>query len=92
MTVIVNLSEETEQVLRKKAAREGQNLDAYLQGLAERDARQDKSSPPLSGHVDSSPQTPEEWVSQLYAWAARQTPRAVDLDDRRETIYSGRGE
>jgi hypothetical protein len=31
-------------------------------------------------------------VSQLYAWAARQTPRAVDLDDRRETIYSGRGE
>jgi hypothetical protein len=39
MTVRLNLAPETERVLKEKAARSGQTLEAYLEGIADREAR-----------------------------------------------------
>ena len=39
MTVRLNLTPETERVLREKAARSGQTLEAYLEEMADREAR-----------------------------------------------------
>jgi hypothetical protein len=37
-------------------------------------------------------ETPEEWAKRLTAWAESHPVRSIDLDDSRESIYSGRGE
>jgi len=39
MTVLLNLAPETERVLKEKAARSGRTLAAYLEEIADREAR-----------------------------------------------------
>jgi hypothetical protein len=54
MTVTVNLSSETERLLRQKAAQQGLALDTYLRQLAEREAQAIDGVP----EADPSPQEP----------------------------------
>jgi hypothetical protein len=37
-------------------------------------------------------ETREEWVNRLTAWAQSHPKRSIEIDDSRESIYSGRGE
>ena len=92
MTVTLNLPPETEQLLNEKAAKAGQTLEVYLKELAEREARTVSGMSLVGSDIPRSRLTPDEWVAQWYAWAQRQLPRAVVLDDSRESIYAGRGE
>ena len=92
MTVKLDLPPRTEQLLKEQAARAGQTLEVYLKELAEREAQAIHGTSPVDGNVLSSQLSPDEWVTQWYAWAERQLPRAVVLDDSRESIYAGRGE
>jgi hypothetical protein len=39
MSITLHLAPETERVLKEKAARAGQTLESYIEGLAEREAR-----------------------------------------------------
>jgi hypothetical protein len=48
MRIVLQLSPETERVLQEKAARSGQTLDAYLERLAEHDARAAHGTPAAS--------------------------------------------
>jgi hypothetical protein len=90
MIVMLNLPPETEQLL--KAARAGQTLEVYLKELAEREAHAVNGTSPVGGNLPPSHLPPDEWIAQWYAWAERQLPRAVVVDDSRESIYAGRGE
>jgi hypothetical protein len=89
MTVLITLPAETEKLLKENAARAGQTLEAYLQGLVEREATAtngtEPSSPPLSA---------EQWSAQWRAWANqdRQLPAGIVMDDSRESIYAERSE
>jgi hypothetical protein len=35
---------------------------------------------------------PDEWAKRLQAWVDTHQARPIEIDDRRESIYSGRGE
>lgn len=37
-------------------------------------------------------ETPEEWAKRLLEWVKTHDKRSVEIDDSRESIYSGRGE
>lgn len=37
-------------------------------------------------------EAPDEWARRLQAWVDRHPPRAIRIDDSRESLYSGRGE
>jgi phosphohistidine phosphatase SixA len=89
MSVELNLSAETERILKQKAARAGQTLEGFLQGLAEREAATQNGSPPRA-----APLTAEEWSAKWRAWASadRRQPSGLIMDDSREGIYAGRGE
>jgi len=92
MSVMLNLSAETEQLLREKAAQLGQTLEDYIEGLVEREAQATDRPLPKGAKVTHLELAPDEWVAQWYAWAQGQLPRAVVPDDSRESIYAGRGE
>ena len=87
MTVVLNLPEEIERLLRNKAAQTGQTLEAYLEGLSKREAGANHATRP-------GPLTVEQWSAAWHAWAsAERTFRGgITLDDSRESIYAGRGE
>jgi hypothetical protein len=87
MSVVLELAPETERILKDNAARGGQTLEAYLEQLAEQDAREISSSQDLRSGVPKG-----QWVAELRTWAA--SHRAIEkiVDDSRETIYEGRGE
>ena len=64
MSVRLNLSPETERVLRQKAARSGQTLEAYLEAVADREARAsdavaDQAPPDLSEFERGLDELPE---------------------------------
>jgi hypothetical protein len=80
MSVILNLSPETEGRLREKAARSGQTLEEYLESLAREAAATPAALPP------------DEWAAQLRAWVASHQSRPAPADDGRDSIYEGRGE
>jgi hypothetical protein len=42
--------------------------------------------------LGSNKETPEEWAKRLTDWVQSHTKRAIEFDDSRESIYSGRGE
>jgi hypothetical protein len=92
MAITLDLPAETVRLLEEKAARAGQTLENYHQELAKRDVRAANGSSPVDSKAVPSPLPTEEWVARWYTWAERQLPRAVVLDDSRESIYAGRGE
>jgi len=92
MAITLDLPAEAVRLLKEKAARAGQTLENYLQELAKRDVRAANGSPSVDSQAVPSALPTEEWVARWYAWAERQLPRAVVLDDSRESIYAGRGE
>jgi hypothetical protein len=81
MTVTLNLTPETERRLREKAARSGQTLEGYLEGLV----REAAGTAP-------APLPADEWATQFRAWVASHRWLPVQADDSREGIYEGRGE
>jgi hypothetical protein len=89
MTVTLNLPAETERLLKEKAARAGQTLEAFLKEIAERAAgSSDRTSP------GPAPLTIEQWCAEWRDWgnADRKLAASIVLDDSRESIYAGRGE
>jgi phosphohistidine phosphatase SixA len=89
MTVLINLPAQTEKLLKEKAARAGQTLEAYLRELAEREATATHGTEP-----NSTPVSAEQWSAQWRAWAnqERQLPAGIVMDDSRESIYAERSE
>ena len=89
MTVLINLPAQTEKLLKEKAARASQTLEAYLEGLAEREATATIGTQP-----SSSPLSAEQWSTQWRDWANqdRQLPGGIVIDDSRESIYAQRSE
>ena len=89
MAVIINLRAETERLLKEKAAKAGQTLEAYLKQLAEREAAATNSTKPSSALLSA-----EQWSAQWRAWANqdRQLPADIVIDDSRESIYAERSE
>jgi hypothetical protein len=86
--IMFHLSPETEYLLQEKAARHGQSLEAYLQELAEREAHQaDKAARPTGERISAV-----LWVGLWRAWARDHPASVAVVDDRRESIYDGRGE
>jgi hypothetical protein len=79
---------EIERLLREEAARRGQSLEAYFQGLAEGEAHQPNSTDHPT--VETTPA--DLWVERWRAWAQGHSASAVVADDSRESIYDGRGE
>jgi hypothetical protein len=82
MTVTISLPAKTEQVLREKAARLGQTLEAYLERLAVESA----------ASATAAERPPQEWVAEWRAWAASHRTLPHLADDSRESIYAGRGQ
>lgn len=39
-----------------------------------------------------APESADHWAHRLQAWVNAHPPRALTIDDSRESIYSGRGE
>ena len=92
MRVLLQLPPETERVLKEKAAQAGQTLEAYLEQLAEREARA-ANGMPAPVHKPAPPQlTPQQWSAAWRAWAAGHATQPLVADDSRESIYAGRGE
>ncbi len=84
MNVTLNLNPDTVRQLREKAARSGQTLEAYLEGIAADSA---------GGANDIPTDRPaEEWVVDFRAWAASHRSLPQLADDSRESIYADRGE
>ena len=80
-TVHVPLSEAAHQQLRRRAAEQGVPLEELARTVLEREAA-----------VPTPPQSAEEWIATLRAWAASQPNRQITMDDSREAIYEGCGE
>jgi hypothetical protein len=79
---------EIERLFREEAARRGQSLEAYLQGLAEREVHH----PGSTDHPPGETTPADLWVERWRAWAQGHPASAVVVDDSRESIYHGRGE
>jgi hypothetical protein len=82
------LRSEIERLLQQKAARRGQSLEVFLQGLAEREAHQ----PDTAGDSTVETTATDLWVERWRAWAQGHPATAIVADDSRESIYGGRGE
>jgi hypothetical protein len=83
-TVTIRLGTETEQNLREKARLLGQTLEAYLQHVAEREAK---------GPNGAAARTPsDQWSAEWRNWAASHSKLPGAADDSRESIYADRGE
>jgi hypothetical protein len=90
MSIIMDLSPETERVLTEKAARSGQTLETYLRRLAEREAG--LAPEPAAAEPGARELPHEQWSAAWRAWAAGFLARSTVADDSRESIYAGRGE
>jgi hypothetical protein len=85
MNVTISLRPETEQNLRKKAARAGMTLETYLEQLASTLFAVDANCPPVH-------RTSDEWIAEWRDWAASHRVLPALADDDREGIYADRGE
>jgi len=89
MALRINLPADTENLLKEKAARAGQTLEAYLQGLIEREATMACGTGPSAPTLSA-----QQWSAQWRAWANqdRRLPAGIVVDDSRESIYGEHSE
>ncbi len=85
MNVNIEIPDQVEAVLRRKAAMFGQNLGEFLQKVAVEEAEYDLPSPPIDQSADA-------FMVRLRAMVKRHAVRCGHVDDSRESIYAGRGE
>jgi hypothetical protein len=81
--IMLRLGPETEHLLQEKAARRGQSLEAYLQGLAEREAHHPNCAAQPNVETSAADLRVERWR----AWAQRHPTSVVVTDDSRESIW-----
>jgi hypothetical protein len=81
--VTVAMSESTYERLQSKAAARKLSLEAYLSELAEQSDAVDKPRKQLEAI--------ESFVEGMTAWTSAHLPPGHETDDRRETLYEGRG-
>jgi hypothetical protein len=89
MAVLINLPADTENLLKERAARTGQTLEAYLQGLIQREATTASGTEPGWRSLSA-----QQWSVQWRVWANqdRQLPAGIVMDDSRESIYAEQSE
>ena len=84
MNLILRLSSDIEAKLREQAAITGQSPEELaLQALEEQLA----ASTQLPAGISA-----DEWVADIRSWAESHRHLPREADDRRESIYAGRGE
>jgi plasmid stability protein len=88
MTVSINLPPQAEAELRRRAAEEGKDVEAFVREAVE--AR--LAAPPIVQPRDPRTMTAEEWTAAWHAWIDSHAPTNHFVDDSRESIYEGRGE
>lgn len=91
-TISFQLDPNIEQKLREKARLRGQTLEAYLQQIAEENARDANGTAAPVVLPVSTAESSESWCSAWRAWAASHATLPTVADDSRESIYAGRGE
>ena len=84
MTIILNLSPETEARLLQQAASTGKRPDELALHVLEEKLATDPAVPQV--------QTPQQWVADFRRWAESHRRLPIEADDSRESIYAGRGE
>jgi hypothetical protein len=82
------LGSEIERLVQQKAARRGQSLEAFLQGLAEREAYR----PDTTDRSIAETSATDSWVECWRAWAQGHPATAIVADHSRESLYGGRSE
>jgi|GEM_PF-700931 len=89
MTLMLDLSPETECLLKEKAKRAGLTLEDYVKKLAEQEVGSANGPSPSFADLPA-----EAWSAKWRAWANadRHLPGGIVVDDSRESIYAGRGE
>jgi hypothetical protein len=91
-SVTIQLAPEIERELRTAASRSGKSVEAYLEEMAVRLAR-NSTARNAAGKATAAPQKPDEqWIAEWRAWVKSHPARSELADDSRESIYEGRGE
>ena len=88
MTVLVQLTPDTELKLRTKASQVGQSPEEFLAQLATQAVADVKAVDPR----DNSAEGIQRWLDEFHASVASHKPVDWFVDDSRESIYEGRGE
>lgn len=83
MSLILNLPQDLEEALKRRAADAGLDVSTYLTGVLQRQDLNDLEVPPM---------TPERLESFLRSMAEIHADAPATFDDNRESIYEGRGE
>jgi hypothetical protein len=91
MTVTLDLPSELVQRLNEQAARHGKTLEMYLKDVAKQAAEASNSTFDDRRNLQTE-LTPEQWATELRAWATSHKPVNHFVDDSRDSIYAGRGE
>lgn len=92
MTIILNLPTDVEQQLKKRAARDGQTVEEYLQKIAALQAALPDGSAAASALAYPPGFSAEERSKAIRDWAESHPRVEHFVDDSRESIYAGRGE
>ena len=85
MNISIDIPDQVEAVLRRKAAISGQDLNEYLRRVVVEEAEEELPVPPQA-------ETTEAYMERLRMMVERHGVRCGHLDDSRESIYAGRGE
>jgi hypothetical protein len=89
MVLNISLSPETEARLKQLATAEGKDLaSVVLEAVEEKLDAADENAGPGERHRLSA----DLWVARLRQWASSHRRLPEEADDRRESIYEGRGE
>ena len=84
MNVNLELPEELDAVVRRRAAAAGQDVSTFLRQMVEENLAEEEEV--------ASSQSVEDFAKRLDAWIALHPVLDHAIDDSRESIYSGRGE
>ncbi len=87
MTLHILLNPETEARLRQRAAEAGKDPATYA-----REALEEQLAFSPDSASAQPPLPTNQRVAEFHDWVSRHRPVGHFIDDRRETIYEGRGE
>ncbi len=86
MTVQIDFPADIEQQLQARAAAAGQDVGAFVRQIVSDCLRDEGGEPSAVGAASS------DFAKKLDAWTAQHPRLTSPIDDRRESIYAGRGE